>query len=93
MAIILLAVVFDVPAPGVRSFQAYEATVLPLLQVHGGELQRRLRNADGTREVHIVRFGSQVGFTAFRDDPRRAAAAGLLDASGARSEVIEVVDV
>jgi len=61
-----------VPSDGVASFQAYEDAVLPLLNEFGGLLERRLRNADGTIEVHIVSFDSDQNFQRFRSDPRRA---------------------
>jgi hypothetical protein len=59
-----------VPFDGVASFQAYEEAVLPLLSEFGGLLERRLRNSDGTIEVHIVSFDSDQNFQRFRSDPR-----------------------
>ena len=82
-----------VPAAGVEAFQRYEAAVLPLLADHGGRLVRRLRNPAGDVEVHLVEFVSADGLDAYRADPRRAAHAGLLGASGAAIELIEVQDV
>lgn len=82
-----------VPSAGVAAFQAYEAVVLSLLREHGGTLQRRLRNADRTIEVHLVHFEFAEGLASFRNDPRRAAASPLLTASGATTELIEVSDV
>jgi hypothetical protein len=73
--------------------------VLPLLAEHGGRLERRLRSADGPDgsgddvEVHVVSFPSPEGFTAYRGDPRRAEHAHLLEASGARTELLEMQDV
>lgn len=93
MAPLILTVIAKVPVSGVQAFQDYEAIVLPLLAEHGGVLQRRLRNGDGTREVHIVSFASSAAFAGFRSDPRRLAAAGLLAASGAENDVLEVFDV
>ena len=61
-----------VPPDGVAGFQAYEEAVLPLLSEFGGLLERRLRNSDGTVEVHIVSFDSDRNFQSFRTDPRRA---------------------
>ena len=74
MSGLTLALVAKIPASGVDDFQAYEDAVLPLLPDHGGRLERRLRNADGTLEVHIVSFASRAGFDSFRNDPRRTAA-------------------
>jgi uncharacterized protein (DUF1330 family) len=82
-----------VPPDGVAGFQAYEAAVLPLLGEFGGLLERRLRNADGTIEVHIVSFDSDRNFQRFRADPRRAAVAHLIEASAARNEVVAMTDV
>ncbi len=93
MSGVLLALVARIPAGGVAAFQAYEDAVLPLLPRHGGTLQRRLRTADGTVEVHVVHFTSRAAFESFRGDPTRAAAAHLLTASGASTEVHDVSDV
>jgi len=82
-----------VPADGVARFQAYEDAVLPLLSEFGGLLERRLRNGDGTIEVHIVSFGSDRDFQRYRNDPRRAAVSHLFEASAARNELLAVTDV
>ena len=93
MSELTLALIARIPAHGTAAFQDYERRVLPLLGEHQGALHRRLRNADGTTEIHIVQFASRIGFERFRGDPRRAAAAHLLVASGAITEVIEMCDV
>jgi hypothetical protein len=82
-----------IPSDGVADFQAYEAAVLPLLSEFGGLLERRLRNADGTIEVHIVSFDSEKNFQRFRSDPRRASYAHLLERSSANNERIAMADV
>ena len=82
-----------VPSDGVASFQAYEDAVLPLLSEFGGLLERRLRNSDGTIEVHIVSFDSDQNFQRFRSDPRRASFAHLLEASAASIERFAMTDV
>jgi uncharacterized protein (DUF1330 family) len=82
-----------VPPDGIASYQAYEAAVLPLLSEFGGLLERRLRNSDGTIEVHIVSFDSDQNRQRFRSDPRRASFAHLFEASAARNEVFAVTDV
>ena len=82
-----------VPPDGVADFQAYEAAVLPLLSEHGGSLERRLRNSDGTIEVHIVSFESDQNFQDYRNDPRRTALSHLFEASAARNELLAVTDV
>jgi hypothetical protein len=89
---ILLALTARIPVAGIDAFQTYEAHVLPLLSAHEGTLQRRLRNADGTIEVHLVHFKSRDGFERFRSDPRRAAVAHVLASSGAVTEIVEVQD-
>lgn len=93
MTLVLLTVIARIPEDGVAAFQAYESHVLALLAEHDGRLERRLRNADGTMEVHIVRFGSRSAFERYRQNPRRQAAAALLEQSQARLEVMELNDV
>jgi hypothetical protein len=82
-----------VPTGGVAGFQAYEEGVLPLLSEHGGLLERRLRNGDGTVEVHIVSFDSEQNFQRFRSDPRRVALSHLFEASAASTERLAMTDV
>jgi hypothetical protein len=82
-----------IPPDGVGAFQAYEERVLPLLNEHGGRLQRRLRNSAGTVELHIVSFTSDSAFEKYRSDPRRAAAAPLLESSSATLERLSLYDV
>jgi uncharacterized protein (DUF1330 family) len=86
-------VIARVPSDGVASYQAYEQAVLPLLSEFGGLLERRLRNSDGTLEVHIVSFGSDQDYQRFRSDPRRASLSHLFEASAARNEVFAMTDV
>jgi uncharacterized protein (DUF1330 family) len=92
MAVTYVAIA-RIPVAGIEDFRRYEAEVLPLLEAHGGHLERRLRNAAGDVEVHVIAFASPAGFAAYRDDPRRAAHRPLLEASGARTEVLAVEDV
>ena len=82
-----------VPSGGVAGFQAYEDAVLPLLSEFGGLLERRLRNGDGTIEVHIVSFDSDQDFQRYRSDPRRAALSHLFEASAASTERLAMTDV
>lgn len=90
---LVLALIARVPPEGIAAFQAYEDAVLPLLEEHGGTLERRLRNAEGTVELHVVRFASRASLDQFRADPRRQAAAPLLQQSEAAIEVMELHDV
>lgn len=88
-----LALIARVPIEGVLDFQAYEARVLPRLEVHGGTLERRLRMADGSVELHIVSFPDDAALASFRADPERARSTPLLESSGARMEVLTLEDV
>ena len=90
---LLLALTIRIPPKGISAFLAYEAEVLPLLSEYGGTLQRRLRNADCTIELHLVRFATREGLERFRSDPRRQAASPMMIASGAVTEMIEVTEV
>ncbi|MFF8262672.1 hypothetical protein [Streptomyces virginiae] len=81
------------PEGGMEAFDAYERAVLPLLAEHGGHLQRRLRTPDDRIEAHLVTFPAPENLDAYRADPRRAAAAPLLESSGAAVELIAVRDV
>jgi hypothetical protein len=90
---VTLCAIFRVPLAGVAAFQAYEAAVPPLLRAHHGALQHRLRAEPGTSEIHVSWFPSVSALNAYRADPRRAAHAARLDASGAVSEVLIVADV
>ncbi|MCK9901620.1 hypothetical protein MXD63_16245 [Frankia sp. Cpl3] len=82
-----------IPDGGLGAFDAYEESVLPLLACHGGWLDRRVRSVDGRTEAHLISFESQDGFFAYRDDPRRRAAAPDFAASGVHAELLEVVDL
>lgn len=90
---VTLVLIARTPAHGIARFQEYEAQVLPLLAEHGGVLQRRLRDADGTTEVHLIRFPSEAHFARYRADPRRTAHAPLMAASGAQTELLRMHDV
>jgi hypothetical protein len=85
--------VADVPTEGRAAFRQYENAVLPLLADHAGRLERRLRSADGRREVHILWFPNTPALDAFRADPRRRRVSHLMAASGARTELFIVDDV
>ncbi len=82
-----------IPAEGIADFRAYEDAVLPLLPEFNGCLERRLRNPDGTVEMHIVSFASDADFQNYRNDPRRAAQARLLEKSSARLELLAMANV
>ena len=82
-----------IPAEGIEDFRAYEDAVLPLLPEFNGRLERRLRNRDGTVEMHIVSFASDADFQNYRNDPRRTAQAWLLEKSSAKLELLPMADV
>ncbi|MBW7971964.1 hypothetical protein HYH08_21150 [Bradyrhizobium sp. BR 10289] len=82
-----------IPPEGIADFRAYEDAVLPLLPEFNGRLDRRLRNPDGTVEMHIVSFASEADFQTYRNDPRRAAHARLLEKSAAKLELLPMQDV
>lgn len=82
-----------IPPGAFEAFEAYEAAVLPLLAGHGGRLERRLRSTDDRVEVHVVAFAGTEGYRAYREDPRRAAAAPGLAESGAQIELFPMCDL
>jgi hypothetical protein len=90
MSEVTLVLVADVPPHAVEAFDEYERHVLPLLAGHGGTLERRLRTADGTAEVHVVSFATRAGYQSYLDDPARAEHRHLV--ADVRTRVLEVVD-
>jgi hypothetical protein len=86
-------VVARIPRPGIERFQRYEEAVLPLLEEHGAQIERRLRSAAGDVEVHLLTFAEPEALAAYLDDPRRAEHRELLAASGAELELLEVEDI
>ena len=90
---VTFVVIFRIPAEGVEDFRAYEEAVLPLLPEFNGRLERRLRNQDGTVEMHIVSFASEADFQNYRNDPRRTAQASLLRKSSAMLERLAMTNV
>ena len=91
--LITFALIARIPPEGIEDFRAYEDAVLPLLPEFNGRLERRLRNPDGTIEMHIVSFASDADFQKYRNDPRRAAQAWLLERSSARLELLPMANV
>jgi hypothetical protein len=67
--------------------------VLPLLPEFNGRLERRLRNPEGTIEMHIVSFASNADFQNYRTDPRRLAQSGSLEKSSAKLELLPMANV
>jgi antibiotic biosynthesis monooxygenase (ABM) superfamily enzyme len=91
--LVTFVLVARIPAEGVEDFRAYEDAVLPLLPEFNGRLERRLRNQDGTTEVHIISFASDADFQNYRNDPRRRARAWLLEKSSAKLELLAMANV
>jgi hypothetical protein len=78
----------------VPAFQRYEDVVLPLLARHDGQLERRLRTADGSTEVHVLSFGSQAAYGRYQVDPDRLEAGALLTGVELGRRVLEsLIDV
>src|SRR5690242_21460626 len=92
-SLVTLVLIARIPAQGIEDFRTYEDAVLPLLPEFNGRLERRLRNPDGTMEMHIVSFASDADFQSYRNDPRRTAQAWLLERSSAKLELLPVVNV
>jgi hypothetical protein len=90
----VVVAVFDLAAEAVGAFQEHEERVLPLLARHDGELERRLRSADGTTEVHVLSFGSESAWRGYLADPERAAHRAVLAGVRLEQRVLEsLVDV
>ena len=88
-----VVMIAELGAAAVEPFDAYERQVLPLLERHGGRLERRLRTADGRTEVHLLSFPSRAGYDAYRADPDRAVLRPLLAGLDLSQRVLEVQDV
>ena len=90
---VTFVLIVRIPTEGIEDFRAYEDAVLPLLPDFNGRLERRLRNPDGTTEVHIISFASDADFQNCRNDPRRMAQAWLLEKSSAKLELLPMASV
>jgi antibiotic biosynthesis monooxygenase (ABM) superfamily enzyme len=91
--LVTIVLIARIPAEGIADFRAYEDAVLPLLPEYNGHLERRLRNQDGTVEMHIVSFASEADFQNYRNDPRRTEQAALLKKSSAVLERLAMTTV
>ena len=91
--LVTFALIVRIPAQGIKDFRAYEDVVLPLLPEFNGRLERRLRNPEGTIEMHIISFASDTDFQNYRNDPRRTAQAWLLEKSSAKLELLPMANV
>jgi hypothetical protein len=91
--LVTFVLIVRIPTEGIEDFRAYEDAVLPLLPEFNGRLERRLRNPEGTIEMHIISFASDVDFQNYRNDPRRTAKAWLLERSSAKLELLPMANV
>lgn len=91
--LVTFVLIVRIPAEGITDFRAYEDAVLPLLPEFNGRLERRLRNPEGTIEMHIISFASDADFQAYRNDPRRKVQAWLLEKSSAKLELLPMANV
>jgi hypothetical protein len=91
--LVTFVLIARIPAAGIGDFRAYEDVVLPLLPEFNGRLERRLRNPDGTVEMHIISFASDADFQNYRNDPRRTAQTRLLEKSSAKLELLPMANV
>jgi len=91
--LVTFVLIVRIPTEGIEDFRAYEEAVLPLLPEFNGRLERRLRNPEGTVEMHIISFASDADRQNYRNDPRRTAQAWLLEKSCAKLELLPMADV
>ncbi|RBY91679.1 hypothetical protein DQ244_10280 [Blastococcus sp. TBT05-19] len=84
-----MVAVIDVPGEALAAFGRYEDAVLPLLARHGGRLDRRLRSADGTTEVHVLSFAEESGYRDYLADPERGGHRSLLTGVETSQRVLE----
>ncbi|MFC9931347.1 hypothetical protein [Streptomyces sp. NPDC127190] len=77
---------------GVQPLQLGHCPTLSVAE-YGGRLERRLRTLDDQVEAHVITFPHSEDLAAYRADPRRSAAAPLLESSGAAVELLAVRDV
>ena len=91
--LVTFVLIVRIPTEGIEDFRAYEDAVLPLLPEFNGRLERRLRNPEGTTEMHIISFASDADFQNYRNDPRRTAQAWLLEKSSATLELLPMANV
>ncbi|WP_210250741.1 hypothetical protein [Bradyrhizobium hipponense] len=91
--LVTFVLIVRIPAEGIEDFRAYEDAVLPLLPEFNGRLERRLRNPDGTIEMHIISFASDADFENYRNDPRRITQVRLLEKSSAKLELLSMANV
>ncbi|PMR60056.1 N-acetyltransferase [Verrucosispora sp. ts21] len=92
-AAVRLVALVELAGTAVEAGQRYEDQVLALLRRHGGRVERRLRTGDGRTEVHVIRFDTRAGYTAFLADPQRLALRAELGDAAPQTRVLEVNEV
>ncbi|MEU6023326.1 GNAT family N-acetyltransferase [Micromonospora sp. NPDC047134] len=92
-AAVRLVALVELAATGAAAGQRYEDQVLALLARHGGRVERRLRTGDGRTEVHLIRFDTRAGYSAFLADPHRLALRAELGDAAPETRVLEVQEV
>jgi uncharacterized protein (DUF1330 family) len=85
-----LLVTIDLSGADIAAFEAYEAAVLPLIAVHGGRLEMRVRASDAWSETHLLHFPDEAAFEAYLADPVRQKARSIWEGCGARAEGVRV---
>lgn len=90
---LLLVAVVAMAEGHIEAGQRYEDRVLALLPRHDGILERRVRDASGAEEVHLIRFRERAGYEAFMVDPDRLALRADLGDAAPTTRVVEVQDV
>ena len=86
-------VTIDLTIADIAMYEAYEASVLPLVERHGGRVVLRVRSLDGRTETHLLLFPDPEAFERYRSDPERLAVVGRWEKCGARAAAVEVQDV
>jgi uncharacterized protein (DUF1330 family) len=83
----------DIQAGAESAFQRYESLVLPLLDRHGGHLERRMRTDDGLTEVHIVSFPSKDRYESYMADSERQSHRSVLEGFDVVQRLLQINDV
>jgi len=90
---LLLVAIVEMTPESIVAGQQYEDRVLILLGRHGGTLERRMRSADGSAEVQVIRFRSRSGLESFMVDPDRLRYRAQAGDAAPATRVLEVRDV
>lgn len=80
----------DLSGVDIAKFEAYEDSVIPLLERYGITMVARLRARDGASEVHVLDVPDASAMDHFRADPDRAKVQHLWDECGASGVITEM---